>query len=104
MKAILGFFFLFSLIHYSAIAQHDYNWVFDSLLVTFDANGVVAKGSSMAGHLTTETSYSDSQGGLILYSRGNHGSGLYNSNHLIVPNSSGFKFYRQSQSDRKSVV
>jgi hypothetical protein len=98
MKAILGFFCIFSLIQGSAIAQHDYNWVFDSLLVTFDAYGVVAKGSSMGGHLTTETSYSDSQGGLILYSRGNHGSGLYNSNHLIVPNSSGFKFYRQSQS------
>jgi hypothetical protein len=98
MKAILGFFCIFSLIQGSAIAQHDYNWVFDSVLVKFDANGVVATGNSMAAQTTNETSWSDVLGNLVLYSRGSNGSGLYNKNHDLVPNSLGFKHYRQFQS------
>ena len=110
MKTILLIILFSYLVSNSANAQHDYNWVFDSVLVQFDANGVIATGSSMAGQSTNETSWSDIQGNLVVYTRGSNGTGLYNSNHSLVPNSFEIKNFRQSQGtvflplDRKSVV
>lgn len=97
MKMILWLILLFSIFSNSILAQHDYNWVFDSILVKFDANGIVATGNSMAAQYTNETSWSDIMGNLVVYSRGSDGPGLYNRNHILVSNSLGIKHFRQHQ-------
>jgi hypothetical protein len=98
MKAILLIIMFSYLVSNSANAQHDYNWVFDSVLVQFDANGVIATGSSMAGQSTNETSWSDGNGNLVVYSHVNQwNSKLYGRNHNLILNSSGFKCSRNTQ-------
>jgi hypothetical protein len=97
MKTILWLILLFSILSNSILAQHDYNWVFDSVLVKFDANGIVATGNSMAGQNCNETSWSDFQGNLIFYSRGRPTSGLFNSTHSLVKNSFQFNYSNQHQ-------
>jgi len=93
MKALIYF-----LIFYTGInlyAQHDYNWVFDSVLVTFDANGVVGIGTSMGSQLGIESSWSNNIGELKFYSRAWPESGLFDENHQLIPNSYNFNYSQQ---------
>jgi hypothetical protein len=88
MKSALIAVLLYLILYLNGFSQHDFNWVFDSTLVTFNANGVVATGSSKAKQLTTETSWSNSNGELVVYTSGYTNSALYNGTHNLVANSS----------------
>jgi hypothetical protein len=92
MKSALIAVLLYLILYLNGFSQHDFNWVFDSTLVTFNANGVVATGSSMAKQLTTETSWSNANGELVVYSSGYTNSALYNGTHNLVANSSLIKY------------